>query len=206
LDTLNEILDGRKRYYLGEVFVTFKTIEMAERFKRQFKKYNEDLDEDSLLKGNVVGEIILLVRAVKNAALGNQNIRIAKAPKPTDIIWENIGIPFKSRVTWTALSYTFTVLALGVSFSIAIGMKAIQVSAEKTSGVWQQRILSLLASVINVVTGLVLDYLINWFNKMEDHKQYSSLYDSLMIKVTLVHAANSRLSSSTPTSSHCRPT
>ena len=172
---------------------------MAKDFKRQFKKYNEDLDEDSLLKGNIVGEIILLARAVKNAALGNQNIRIANAPKPTDIIWDNLGIPYKSRVTWTVLSYTFTIIALGVSFAIAVSIKAIQISVEKTSSEWVQRILSLVASVVNVITGLLLDFFINWFNEMEDHKQYSTLYDSLMIKVTLVDASDSRPNSSTPT-------
>lgn len=179
--------------------MTFKTIEMAKDFKRQFKKYSEDLDEDSLLKGNIVGEIILLARAVKNAALGNQSIRIANAPKPTDIIWENLGIPYKSRVTWTALSYTFTILALGISFGIAVSIKAIQISVEKTSSEWTQRILSLVASVVNVITGLLLDFFINWFNEMEDHKQYSSLYDSLMIKVTLVDTSDVRLNLSTRT-------
>ena len=179
--------------------MTFKTIEMAKDFKRQFKKYNEDLDEDSLLKGNIVGEIILLARAVKNAALGNQSIRIASAPKPTDIIWENLGIPYKSRVTWTALSYTFTILALSISFGIAVSIKAIQISVEKTSSEWIQRILSLVASVVNVITGLLLDFFINWFNEMEDHKQYSSLYDSLMIKVTLVGTSDVRLNLSTQT-------
>jgi Calcium-activated chloride channel len=175
---------------------------MAQDFKRQFKKYSEDLDENSLLKGNIVGEIILLAKAVKNAALGNQNIRIANAPKPTDIIWENLGIPYKSRVIWTVLSYTFTIIALGVSFGIAVSIKAIQISAEKTSSEWVQRILSLVASVVNVITGLLLDFFINWFNEMEDHKQYSTLYDSLMIKVTLVDASDCRPSSSTQTFLH----
>jgi hypothetical protein len=41
-----------------------------------------------------------------------------RAPEPTDIFWENLGVSTISRVFSSLLSWFFTVLIIGVSFGI----------------------------------------------------------------------------------------
>jgi len=192
LNTMDEILDGQTSYNLGEVYVTFETNTMAKQFKKQFKSLSDDLDEDSLLRGNIVGDAILLAKYLKHAT--TKQVQVCRAPKPTDIIWANVGTPLKSRVLWTGLSFLFTILALTVSFGISVGFEFAKQSVEDKSA-WLNLLVTGIAGIVNFATGIALDMLIEKFNAMEDHKLHSSLLDSLMIKVTLVGASDCRLSS-----------
>jgi hypothetical protein len=191
INLMDSILDGNDQSSLGQVYITFETKEMAEIFRKNFKKKSKffDFEEDSLLRGNIVGEIMMLAKYLEHLA-SKKVLEVVKAPKPTDIIWENVGVDFKTRFKWTIISFSLTVLFLGISFSIAVGM----VYAEVAANNWY---ISALATLVNFITGKLLEYLIELINSKENHKLYSSLYDSLMVKTTLVGPSDCRLRLST---------
>ena len=182
----NDILDARKRYYLGEVFVTFETNKMAERYLADEArlKYNEKETDHYLLRGNIIGLILGMIRAIKSKF--TKKLKMKRAPKPKDIIWENLGIPLKQIVLRSLYSFIFTVLVVGCSFGITILIKYIQVKST-TIPIYYQRGLSLALGVVNFLSGKVVDFAIDYFNgSLEKHQTYSRQSNSLMIKVVFV--------------------
>ena len=77
------------------------------------------------------------------------DFRIQRAPEPQDILWANIGISDLEKFKRKMITYTVTIIMLGVSFAAVYGLSLAQVN--NSSNRYLSTLISLLISLINII-------------------------------------------------------
>lgn len=57
-----------------------------------------------------------------NGKLYKSRLSIERAPEPTDVYWENLGVSSIKRCGYMAITYFATLLCLGVVFGVSWGL------------------------------------------------------------------------------------
>lgn len=141
----------------------------------------------------------------ENGKTHRQRIYVSRAPEPTDVYWENLGVTPCTRFGYLILTYLATLLALAVVFAISYGVNRYKTDVEndynrdKLAGNSQLsdlilvRGLSFLTSLIVVISNNILVILIRRFSISERHETYTKYNLSVAFKLTVATFLNSAL-------------
>ena len=123
------------------------------------------------------------------------NLKIERAPEPEDIIWGNIGLSDGQKLCRKFVTFSITIIILGLSFLAVYGLSVAQLNNAGNS--FLSILISLVISLINILISRIY-----WFNHLEAIK-YLSIYErdyttikyqtSLAIKSIIASLVNSIL-------------
>ncbi len=132
----------------------------------------------------------------------NVHINISRAPEPTDVYWENMGVSFWNRLGKTALTLLASLGAISVVFGISWAIKSYKSNIEEEYRTDQRlaktdfndlievRGLSFLTSLVVVVFNRILVFIIRALSAKERHKTYTKFNVSVGFKLTVATFAN----------------
>lgn len=155
------------------------------------------------VSGNL--EKLKYIKKNKDGVEVSQNIKVLKAPDPSEIIWENVGISKIQLFCRKAITYSITSLLLILSFFILLALKywqstfrgeIIDEDSDETEQVdigWQNRAASILISIIISVINSLLSFLIKFLTNQEKHDTLTHKNKSLFLKVVIVQFLNTCL-------------
>ena len=122
-----------------------------------------------------------------------------RAPEPSDIYWENLGVSTCGRICYSVQSYVATVLLMAGCLVVISLIKLWQAAkmeeyAGKELSFEEQgtvKFISALASFIVVFVNTVLIYVIRRFSIYEHHETQTKMNVSVAIKLTIARFLNS---------------
>lgn len=135
----------------------------------------------------------------------HRRIYISRAPEPTDVYWENLGITDCKRFGYILLTYFATLTALAVVFAISYGLNRYKTDVENdynkakaqgTSSIQDLilvRGLSFATSLIVVFFNNLLVILIRKFSISERHETYTKYNVSVAFKLCVATFVNSAI-------------
>lgn len=192
-----EMTVNRSEYFNGITFVTFETKQMCDEFTKRFET------DDSFISLFLGRRNRLPYTQTIDGQKRQIWLRLKPAPNPTDIIYDNLGIPFKDKVIRRLITSFATLLILGASFGILLGLK-----------VWQRRLapvgaklslsdidfLALIARLISVgititimVINEVISYALRYLTILEKFSTQTGFYSSLLYKIAIAQFINTNI-------------
>lgn len=133
----------------------------------------------------------------KNVFCG-QKIATKRAPEPSDINWENIGVPKKTIYLRRACTWLATLVVLGTSLLAIFFSSNVKSLLRKVYGpasvsiedTIAYNVLSFLPSILVVIINLVLVFIIKVTSRMEKHSTQTSYNTSVALKQTIAMFLN----------------
>lgn len=118
-----------------------------------------------------------------------------RAPEPTDIYWENLPVSYWQRRFRILITYTCTVILIGICFGIIYGINIAKTKLNSFSDIPYGTIrgLSILASVIIVFINTALRTVVRELSLQERHETYTDYNLSVAFKLTLARFVNSSI-------------
>ena len=181
-ETLNE--DN----FAGAIFVTFNSIEEAEKFLKPFPK-------------NLIMTILMNIKNLKyflfycfiddnkrKKFFLKRNIRVNIPPEPEDIIYENLEYSFCERLTRMLLIYFISFIIIFICFIIILFLNYLQINQQK--GDINNKVIikysisitiTLIISILNSIFRALLEYL----TKKEKQISMTNYYLSYSVKLTV---------------------
>ena len=117
------------------------------------------------------------------------------SPEPEDIIFEHLEYNFLSRLVRTLVLFFFTILLIGVSFGIVVGLNYIQYKSEKNleNNIILKYGLSLAITAVTSLINFIMKTLFTKFGDYEKPWTYTYKYLSMSIKLTFFSFVNSAI-------------
>ena len=184
-----ELLESRKfEHFVQVAFVTFDQDEEAKSVAKFLHKPVCPTIWQAL-KHAICSRFVSHVNLFQGHAL-----RVSRAPEPSDIFWENIGVSRRTVIrrrigTWSA---TVLVLAAGV---VAVTLSATIRSklAETQEMSVQRQVVAFLPSCQVVLVNILLAYIIRTFSHFEKHLTVTDYNTSVALKQTLALFLNTAM-------------
>jgi hypothetical protein len=172
---------GMANKFTGEAFVTFETQQES----RDVEQFWQD-EKWSLCKKRADDNSPFMYRG--------KRLFVGRASEPSDVLWENAGIPFEQKLTRRTMSHIATFFILfffgGVIAFINAAPRYIFEGDLSTSAV------SILTSVGSFVINIMNYILIIIMKKLADYEKYSTLTDyyvSYTRKLTIAQFLNTSI-------------
>ena len=112
------------------------------------------------------------------------NIVISPAPEPENIIWQNVGAPWRQVLFRKFITYLASAVLLAISFGAAIGLSFAQKNGNNVA-------LSLLLSFIINVINILLSVLIQYLTIFELDYTITGYQTSVVLKIVVTQLINS---------------
>lgn len=167
--------------FSGVVFVTVEREEVASKMHKRWSMH------PLLLYLLRVFPPLKSCKANKGVIGGNV-IVCKKAPEPSDIIWENLGISTVQWIKRRLFTFLGVAMVVGISFGTILGLLYAQDYVGSRSFV-----LSLGISGFILAINLVISSTLRFFVQLEDHKTYTSFHTSLAKKLSYAQFFNTAL-------------
>jgi hypothetical protein len=179
------IQDERAVYFTGIAYVTFRT------------KEQKDLVQEQL--GSDAGFVRAMCFNTSNKSLSingkTSRYSLKEAYDPSDIKWENQGIKKRQIFFYRLVTYFLSLLVLGVSFGIILGLKVAQkkitdealLSNNSTSfSSFSFRLLSVAIGLVVTLINGILSMVMRMLTEFERPPTQTSLMSSLSLKIMFV--------------------
>lgn len=123
-----------------------------------------------------------------------------RAPEPSDIYWENMGITTLQRICKSMLSFILTAILLGGCLGFIYGIKEaqqghVEANEDKEDMSFKDQgvaiFISVLASMSVTFVNVALKFVIRRFSLNEGHETLTKLNVSVAIKLTIARFLNS---------------
>jgi len=125
------------------------------------------------------------------------HLRVYKAPDPTEIVWENLGIDFNTLFKRRMATLIASLLVLGICFGFLLLLKVYQrkqrESATPESSTFMFRTLSVVISLTISIVNWILSFSMKYFTQLEKHYTLTTKNASLVLKVSLTQFFNTCL-------------
>ena len=123
-------------------------------------------------------------------------MKVEKAPAPTDVNFENLTVSTYIRMKRSLLTYTISLIVLGIAFSINYGLSKIKDDLDKdskgieSSNAYGIRLISLGASFLVTIINIILENIIrslSSYEKHETHTKFSISFGSKLLLATFIN-------------------
>lgn len=192
LDNLNKMEE--QQYFNGVAFVTFNSETEKIRYYKQFPHSFLHKIFSNLLSGFCLYTCCCFLSKEKKKKLKRkQTIAVSIAPEPQDIIWENLEAHFTTRFSRSLVGYIVSILCIGASFGIVLGLNYLQYKSEKNfeNNLILKYGISLGISAVISIINFIMSTFFKYLAKIETPWSYTELYLSLSIKLTFFTFFNS---------------
>jgi hypothetical protein len=183
-NNLNEIENKEtERRFTGRIFVVFNLPSQC----HDFLVYYRINFYRAILMNLGLGRLAFVVQ-YKDENLGlSKSILVRRAPEPTDVIWENLGVSWTSRLKRRIVAGFFTAIILGVCFVILAAIAYGQLSVRQNDKAGNvQRVLSFCGSIAILVINKSLQGLMRVISALEKHTSHTDYFLSVSQKLSAV--------------------
>ena len=124
-------------------------------------------------------------------------LQVQRAPEPTDIVWENIGVSRGTELRWRIGTWTATALVLAagvvvVTLSATIRSKLAETQEGSEVSV-QKQVVAFLPTSLVVLVNMLLAFIIRTFSRFEKHLTVTDYNTSVALKQTLALFLNTAM-------------
>ena len=174
--------------FAGVIFVTFDTIEEAEKFLKPFPK-------------NLIMTILKSIKNLKyfifycfiddnkrKKFFLKRNIRVNIPPEPEDIIYENLEYSFCERLARMLLIYFISLIIIFICFIIILFLNYLQINQQKgdiNNKVIIKYSISIAITLIISILNSIFRALLNFLTKKEKQISMTNYYLSYSVKLTV---------------------
>ena len=193
---INSIEEKYSNNFNGVAFVTFNTETEAEKYYKQFPHSFIHKLFSNIASGCCLYTCCCFLSDEKKKKLRRkQTIAVSKAPEPQDIIWENLENHFISRLSKSIVGYIVSILCIGASFGIVLGLNYLQYQSEKdfeNNLILKYGISLSITAVISLINFLMSTFF-KFLASIETPWSHTEFYLSLSIKLTFFTFFNSAI-------------
>jgi len=128
--------------------------------------------------------------------------KFERAPEPTDVYWENLHIKTIQRIKNVLVTYTATLLVIGVCFLVTYGLNELKDSMQETEDGEEEgsyvkygmiRLVTILTSLFVVLVNKILLFVVRRFTLMEKHETVTAHNISVAFKLTMGRFINTAI-------------
>lgn len=158
-----------------------------------------NLNDDSVFSRiiNWIGEKLCCCCYTEENSISRIKHHFKRAPEPTDVFWDNLGVGKWRRLKNIILTYLATILLIGACFGIIYGLNVgkndIDDSKGESIGEGTARGLSILCSLIITFINIMLRSVVRIFSGMERQETYTAYNISVAFKLTLARFVNTSI-------------
>ena len=192
-----DINENPDKYNSGTYFVVFKYISMRDKI---YSFFPTNLSSKIFMKIKYLFQNILCGCCTNEKTKRTNYLKTAftieHATEAYEVLWENLGYSFRQRYFYILLSGIATILLIGASFCIVIGLNEAQykITEEGENNIFLRYFISFLISItiaiINSLGRLILRVITQKFEAIETRTDY---YISLSIKISVFTFINTNL-------------
>ena len=183
----NRLLSGNNlNTFTGILFISFQTKRQKDLVLRYWQN-----EKGAGIKRVFTKTSFTKYSYTRNGRNFRKSIWVTQGPEPSDILWANLGYSpfflFKRRL----LTFTLSLVILGICFGIVAGLKVIQGQIDDSSdgedlssSVWFRMISACISLVITFINEILSTFL-KKFSIWEKHSSITDFNRSLLVKIVL---------------------
>ena len=186
----------KQQNFNGVAFVTFNSETEKAKYYKEFPHSFLHKIFSNLLSGFCLYTCCCFLSEEKKRKLKRkQTIAVSIAPEPQDIIWENLEAHFTARFSRSFVGYIVSLLCIGASFGIVLGLNYLQYKSEKDfeNNLILKYGISLGISAVISIINFIMSTFFKFLAKIETPWSYTEFYLSLSIKLTFFTFFNSAI-------------
>ncbi len=191
----NDLEKNPDKYSSGTYFVVFKYIIMKDRF---FDFFPTHIFSKLFLRIKYFFQNIIFSKCVsektKRTNYLRREISVSHATEAYEIIWQNMGYNLCQKTLYLLLSMFVTIILIGISFGIVLGLNFIQYNLDNNSERIYEYLISLVISIIiSLINSLGRKLLKLVTRKFEAIETKTDYYISLSVKITIFTFINTNI-------------
>ena len=191
----NDLEKNPDKYSSGTYFVVFKYIIMKDRF---FDFFPTHIFSKLFLRIKYFFQNIIFSKCVsektKRTNYLRREISVSHATEAYEIIWQNMGYNLCQKTLYLMLSMFVTIILIGISFGIVLGLNFIQYNLDNNSERIYEYLISLVISIIiSLINSLGRKLLKLVTRKFEAIETKTDYYISLSVKITIFTFINTNI-------------
>ncbi len=193
---IRRVIDERekltKENFAGCLLVTFKTIKDAENFYNEFPQ--TFLSKLWVFIKNLRYYLFCCCYSKEKIERFHRRkkMKVYHAPEPEDIIWENLEFTTWNRFQKSLKIYGISLLLIGLSFGIVIGLTYLQnKSNEGSKNTFMKYGISLLITGVISLINMIFQWILDYLTKLEHQRTKTEYYLSFSVKLTIFTFLNS---------------
>ena len=195
---IKRIIDDRekltKENFAGCLFVTFKTIEDAEKFYDEFPQ--SFLSKLWVFLKNLRYYICCCCYSKEeiNRFHRRKKMKVYHAPEPEDIIWENLEFTSWNRFQKSLIIYGISIFLIGITVGIVVALTYLQNKSNKNNSSENTFIkygISLVITGVISFINMIFQWILDYLTKLEHQRTKTEYYLSFSVKLTIFTFVNS---------------
>ena len=193
----NDLYDNPDKYNCGTYFVVFKYISMRDKI---YSFFPTNFSSKVLVKIKYLFQNILCGCCTSEKTKRTNYLKTAfiieHATEAYEVMWQNLGYSFKEKYFYLLLSVIATIILIGVSLCIAIGLNEVQYTLTKEDEnkdflrYFLSFLISISIAIINSLGRRVLKAITRKFEAIETQTDY---FISLSVKISLFTFINTAI-------------
>jgi hypothetical protein len=181
---------SKKDLFVGKAFLTLETQGDAQKLVKKFEMHT------FIRAFFFIYYKILKCKKTKleRRFWDGKHIIIERAAEPGDVYWENLSVSQSQRFVKSLITYSITVVLLGIVFGIYFSLGQLKIYLEDESEkeseegetnifIWYVRIVNFGTSILAIIVNSILNWLIRLLSSFEKHMTYTRYHLSVAFKL-----------------------
>ena len=216
-DATTKLLEYNKKYVIlkkkGEHETNWgkKIKEVRDTYKKDFEQITQEFYTEEGFKKNFTGFAFVTLKNKKEArklvkktnlqffacSFTRGKYKVKRANEPGDVVWKNFGLTLKEKLLRRALSLFVSLLIIGASFGIILGIKFFHkneleeiLRENKLTGIYFSYAISVLISFVIICINFMLRKIMRILSDLERRTTFTTIEREIVFKISILYFIN----------------